>query len=158
MSSRHEARERAVQFLFQIDFNPSDDVPAALRTFWKGPDKTDEATVGFAEALIRGVIEHRDDLDRIIKGYAKNWDLNRMGAVDRNVLRLAMFEIFHRDDIPPVVSVNEALELARDLSSDESAKFVNGIVDRALKDIDRPLRSAKEKEPEERTSPDGKVV
>jgi len=144
MKARHEARERAVQFLFQLDFNRSEDLKESLAEFWSTAEG-DENVRGFAETLVRGVMEHQEELDRKIQGYAKNWDVDRMGAVDRNVLRLALFEIFYRDDIPPVVSVNEALDLARDLSSEESAKFVNGIVDRALKDIDRPLRTPHKK-------------
>ena len=128
MSARHEARERAVQFLFQLDFNAGEDFKESLDEFWATAEG-DDTVRGFAEALIRGVVENREELDRKIQTYAENWDVNRMGAVDRNVLRLAMFEIFFRDDIPPVVSVNESLDLARDLSSEESAKFVNGIVD-----------------------------
>jgi len=144
MSTRHEARERAVQFLFQLDFNAAEDFKESLDEFWATAEG-DDTVRGFAEALIRGVVESREELDRKIQTYAENWDLNRMGAVDRNVLRLAMFEIFFRDDIPPVVSVNESLDLARDLSSEESAKFVNGIVDRALKEVDRPLRTPNKK-------------
>jgi len=144
MSTRHEARERAVQFLFQLDFNAAEDFKESLDEFWATAEG-DDTVRGFAEALIRGVVESREELDRKIQTYAENWDVNRMGAVDRNVLRLAMFEIFFRDDIPPVVSVNESLDLARDLSSEESAKFVNGIVDRALKEVDRPLRTPNKK-------------
>jgi N utilization substance protein B len=145
MSTRHLARERAVQFMFQLDFNTSEDIGVSLEDFWHASEeKNNDNLKKFAEVLIRGVIEHRDELDRKIQAYARNWDVQRMGAVDRNVLRLALYEIFYRSDIPPVVSVNEALDLARELSSDESAKFVNGIVDRALKDIDRPLRTSSE--------------
>ena len=140
MSSRHTARERAVQLLFQLDFNATDELGRVLDEFWGSfEDKPDVRR--FAESLIHGVLEHRDALDKKIQHYAANWDLDRMGGVDRNVLRLALYEILHRKDIPPVVSVNEAIELAKELSSDEAAKFVNGILDRAIKDTDRPLRT-----------------
>jgi N utilization substance protein B len=77
-----------------------------------------------------------------LQRYAENWDLKRMGAVDRNVMRVALFEMLHRTDIPPVVSINEAVDLAKELSSDESGRFVNGILDRARRDISRPARAA----------------
>ncbi|MFT5123018.1 MAG: N utilization substance protein B [Kiritimatiellia bacterium] len=138
--SRHTARERAIQLLFQLDYNESDELEITFDEFWGSfEDKPDVRP--FADSLIHGVMEHRNDLDKEIQRYAKNWDLDRMGGVDRNVLRLAIYEIKHRKDIPPVVSVNEAIELARELSSDEASKFVNGILDRAIKDTDRPLRT-----------------
>lgn len=140
MSSRHIARERAIQLLFQLDYNEAEDLEKAFDGFWGSfGDKPDVRP--FAEELVHGVLEHRDNLDLEIQRYAKNWDIKRMGGVDRNVLRLALYEIQHRKDIPPVVSVNEAIELAKELSSDEAAKFVNGILDRAIKDADRPLRT-----------------
>ena len=138
MSSRHIARERAIQLLFQLDYNEAEELEKAFDEFWGSfEDKPDVRL--FADELVRGVLERRDNLDREIQRYAKNWDLKRMGGVDRNVLRLALYEIQHRKDIPPVVSVNEAIELAKELSSDEAAKFVNGILDRAIQDADRPL-------------------
>jgi N utilization substance protein B len=140
MSSRHIARERSIQLLFQLDYNETEDREKAFDEFWGSfEDKPDVRP--FADDLVLGVLEHRDSLDGEIQRYAKNWDLKRMGGVDRNVLRLALYEIQHRKDIPPVVSVNEAIELAKELSSDEAAKFVNGILDQAIKDAGRPLRT-----------------
>jgi N utilization substance protein B len=135
MGKRREARERAVQFLFQHDLNPPEDLEAALNLFWESQRavaiaaEKDKATWGqridlppataeesvvrvFADPLIRGTIEHRDAIDQQIQKHAKNWDLHRMAVVDRNVLRLAIYEMLHRDDIPPVVSINEAVDIA----------------------------------------------
>jgi N utilization substance protein B len=140
MSTRHESRLLAVQFLFQRDFNQGDLEPA-LADFWlerKAPAKSK----AFAEELIRGVLEHHVELDEKLQKYALNWDLKRMGAVDRNVMRAALFEMLYRTDIPPVVSINEAVDLAKELSSEESGKFVNGVLDRARKDLERPSRAA----------------
>lgn len=142
MGGRHEARQWAVQFLFQRDFNRGD-LNEALEVFWT------EAKAGkrfrqFAEDLIRGVEANRKSLDEMIQRYAEHWDIKRMGAVDRNVMRVALYEMIHCPDIPPVVSINEAVELAKDLSGLESGKFVNGILDRARKDIERPARTAAE--------------
>ena len=77
-----------------------------------------------------GVLEHREAIDERIKGYAKNWDFHRIAAVDRNIMRLAIFEMFHREDIPPVVSINEAVDIAKKFSTQDSGKFVNGILDK----------------------------
>ncbi|HOW97860.1 MAG TPA: transcription antitermination factor NusB [Kiritimatiellia bacterium] len=140
MGGRHEARQWAVQFLFQRDFN-QDDLEPALELFWAGVKGAPSAR-RFAEELIRGVDTRRAELDQLIQKYAENWDLKRMGAVDRNVMRVGLYEMLHCPDVPPVVSINEAVELAKELSGSESGKFVNGILDRARKDIDRPARAA----------------
>ena len=166
MGKRREARERAVQFLFQYDLNPPTDLPAALEQFWetqraaaiaedKGaatwgqpvelpPPTADEAAVRlFADPLIRGALEHREESDELIKRHAKNWELHRIAAVDRNILRLAIFEMLHRDDIPPVVSINEALDIAKKFSTQDSGKFVNGILDKVKSELLRPARVVK---------------
>jgi len=166
MRKRREARERAVQFLFQYDLNPPEDLVSALNQFWDAqrmsdfleshgptwgervnlppPSADESATRLFAERLVRGVLEHREQLDDIIRKHAKNWDLHRMAAVDRNVMRLAIHEMLHRDDIPPVVSINEAVDVAKKFSTADSGKFVNGILDKVKADLLRPARTAKE--------------
>jgi len=166
MGKRREARERAVQFLFQHDLNPPENLELELAQFWssqraaameeeKGPalwgqkselpPPTVEETETrlFAEPLIRGVLEHRDKLDDHIKKYAKNWDLPRIAAVDRNIMRLAIYEMLYRDDIPPVVSINEAVDIAKKFSTQDSGKFVNGILDKVRGDVLRPARDIK---------------
>ena len=166
MGMRREARERAVQFLFQWDLNRPENMDEALNQFWdsqraaafaedKGkatwgekvelpPPTTEEAAARlFAEPLIRGTVEHAEEIDGRIKQYARNWDLHRMAVVDRNVLRLAIYEMLYRDDIPPVVSINEAVDIAKKFSTDESGKFVNGILDKVKGDLMRPARVVK---------------
>ena len=166
MGKRREARERAVQFLFQHDMNPPEDLEAALNQFWdsqraaaiaeeKGvatwgqplelpPATPEEAAMRlFAEPLIRGALEHRAEADELIKKHAQNWDLHRMAAVDRNILRLAIYEMLHRDDIPPVVSINEAVDIAKKFSTQDSGKFVNGILDKIKGELLRPAREVK---------------
>jgi N utilization substance protein B len=166
MGKRREARERAVQFLFQHDLNPPEDLAAALEQFWetqraaaiaeeKGaanwgqppelpPPTTEEAAVRlFADPLIQGTLEHRDEADAIIRKHARNWELHRIAAVDRNILRLAIFEMLHRDDIPPVVSINEAVDIAKKFSTQDSGKFVNGILDKVKGELLRPARVVK---------------
>jgi len=166
MGKRREARERAVQFLFQHDLNPPEDLPGALEQFWEtqraaaiaeekgaatwgqptelAPPTAEEAAVRlFADPLIRGALEHRDEADDLIKKHAKNWELHRIAAVDRNILRLAIFEMLHRDDIPPVVSINEAVDIAKKFSTQDSGKFVNGILDKIKSELPRPAREVK---------------
>jgi N utilization substance protein B len=105
------------------------------------PPTTEEASVRlFADPLIRGTLEHREAIDRLIVQHAKNWDLHRMAVVDRNVLRLAIYEMLHREDIPPVVSINEAVDIAKKFSTQESGGFVNGILDKIKGDLMRPAR------------------
>jgi transcription antitermination protein NusB len=167
MGKRREARERAVQFLFQYDLNPSDDLDQSLRHFWesqraaalaedKGPAKwgqtvelpppsAEEVAMNkFAEPLIRGVLEHRDTLDEVIRKYTENWELHRIANVDRNILRLAIYEMQYREDIPPVVSINEAVEIAKKFSTQDSGRFVNGILDKVKGELLRPARTRKE--------------
>ena len=166
MGKRREARERAVQFLFQHDLNPPENLELELAQFWnsqraaaieeeKGaakwgqstelpPPTVEEAeTRLFAEPLIRGVLEHREAIDERIKQHTKNWDFHRIAAVDRNVMRLAIFEMLYRNDIPPVVSINEAVDIAKKFSTQDSGKFVNGILDKVRAEILRPSREVK---------------
>ena len=155
-----------MQFLFQHDLNPPEDVAPALEQFWetqraaaiaeeKGaatwgqptelpPPSAEEAAVRlFADPLIRGALEFREEADNLIKKHAINWDLHRIAAVDRNILRLAIYEMLHRDDIPPVVSINEAVDIAKKFSTQDSGKFVNGILDKVKGELMRPAREIK---------------
>lgn len=144
MSSRREARELAVQFLYQYDLNPSD-LEGALTGFWD-LQKPARKRNGFTEELVRGIIGHILPVDTKIKSYAENWKFNRIAVVDRSILRLAIYELLFREDIPPVVSINEALELAKKYSTEDSSRFINGILDRVKEDLHRPLRTALKKE------------
>jgi len=139
MATRRDAREWAMQLLFQRDFNPGK-MNDALEDFWRGKEIPAEARV-FMEELVNGVTKHHAAIDEKIQFYAENWDLKRMTAVDRNVMRVALYEILFRDDVPPVVSINEAVDLAKQYSGPESGKFVNGILDRVRKDLKRPART-----------------
>ena len=143
MTKRRSAREWAVQFLFQNDFNPGN-IEQALPGFWEGKNP-DSKSKQFVEDIVHGVISHIQQIDELIQSYAEHWEIKRMNAVDRNVIRMALFEMLFRTDIPPIVSINEAVDIAKDFSSIESGKFVNGILDRALRDLRRPSREAVEK-------------
>lgn len=166
MGKRREARERAIQFLFQYDLSPPEDLERALSEFWdtqraaaiaddKGPahwgqpielppptaEEAEERL--FAEPLIRGALEHRVAIDEQIKRHVKNWEIHRIAAVDRNIMRLAIYEMLYRDDIPPVVSINEAVDIAKKFSTQDSGKFVNGVLDKIKGELMRPARIVK---------------
>ena len=138
---RRIARELAVQFLYQYDLSGGS-LEEALPLFWETQSEVSEDGRKFTEELVQGVVEHRVAIDERIAKYTDNWDLPRIAAVDRNILRLAMYEMLFRDDIPPVVSINEAVDIAKKFSTRESGAFVNGILDRLKTDLTRPSRTA----------------
>ena len=146
MGKRREGREAAVQFLYQLDANQ--DQPDALAThFWElrsapGKRAGSARTRAFAEELVAGVMGHREEIDGRIKKYAANYELRRIAAVDRSILRLAIYEMLYCYDVPPVVSINEAIEIAKRFGSEESGRFVNGILDRVRNELDRSPREA----------------
>lgn len=139
VNGRRETREWIVQFLFQLDFNP-EPIDTALCDFWeeKSPIEREKK---YAEEIIKGVVQRKAELDEYLSKYATRWNSDRMGAVDRTVMRVALFEMLYRDDVPPVVSINEAVHFAKDFSSFQSGRFVNGVLDRIRKELDRPART-----------------
>ncbi|WP_178087705.1 transcription antitermination factor NusB [Methylacidimicrobium cyclopophantes] len=137
------ARVRAVQFLYQWGMRQQPPSRKSLEEFW-ALSPASGAVRQFAEELILGTIDHVAALDARIEEYVENWQIERLAAVDRAILRVALYELFYRAEIPPIVSVNEAVEVAKQLSSEESGRFVNGVLDRALRDVNRPLRAVQE--------------
>ena len=129
MGSRHQSRERALQILFQYDIHGKPGV--WLDEFWKQCEGSADVK-SFAEQLVRGVLEHKKDLDALLAKYATNWKVSRMQIVDRNILRIGAYELLWLDEVPAKVTVNEAIELAKDFGDEEAAKFVNGILDKVL--------------------------
>ena len=143
LRQRRFGRECALQFLYQAD--QQDDWtcrPEALKCFRKQVKEIEDRPVNeqfenawkFVLMLIRGVSEHRETIDSMVRDCAINWRLERMGVVDRNILRLAAFELFHCDDVPDVAAINEAIELAKQFGHKDSGRFVNGILDRLLQE------------------------
>jgi len=128
MKKRTRAREIALQFLYQLDLR-GDDLMAEAKAFVRGEER-DSETARFALRLVEGTVEHRSEIDRMIQGVAQNWNISRMAVVDRNVLRLASYELLHCDDIPPKVAINEAIELGKRYSTQNSGAFINGILDK----------------------------
>ena len=140
MGKRREGREAAVQFLVYCDLNQGAGTSSAAE-FWDLRPAT-KPIRDFALPLVEGVLKNRQETDERISRYAENYELGRLAVVDRNILRLAIYEMLHREDIPPVVSINEAIEIAKRFGTEESSRFVNGILDRVKLDLTRPLRTA----------------
>ncbi|MBN1914107.1 MAG: transcription antitermination factor NusB [Candidatus Omnitrophica bacterium] len=131
MRKRTRAREFSLQALYQVDI-AGGTAEAALDNIWQAhqAEQVEDEIKSFATELVCGVVENLDPIDKKIIQYAANWKLERMAVVDRNILRLGGFELLFRKDIPPKVSINEAVELAKKYSDKEAAKFVNGILDK----------------------------
>ena len=132
MRKRTKAREYALQVLYQIDVTKSDH-NHCLEDFWRSKEEQDKSVVDFASILVKGTIKNVSKIDESISAYATNWDIKRMAVVDRNVLRLASYELLFMDDIPPKVSINEAVDIAKKYGDKDSGKFVNGILDKISK-------------------------
>lgn len=135
MRKRTKARHLALQLLYQMDIT-NDFSQESLDNFWQTQEKElDSEVKQFAQELINGIQEHREAIDKKIAQYAKNWEIRRMAVVDRNILRQACYELLFRPDIPPKVSINEAIDLAKFFSGEEAGKFVNGILDKIRQEI-----------------------
>jgi transcription antitermination protein NusB len=153
LGMRRKARELVLQFLFQTDMNPPlareeaarrtgetgsetagapDDesiIQEEIACFWEN-FKTEEGGKSFFRQLAAGVMAHRDQIDTLINEASENWRISRMATVDRNLLRLSVYELIYLDDIPPSVTINEAVEIAKRYGSEESPSFINGILDK----------------------------
>ena len=141
VTGRRQAREWVVQFLFQTEFNP-EELDQALNDFWDDEEKKPvNRDRNYANEVIQGVMDEQLKIDRTLKRYTDNWDVDRLGVLDRTVLRVAVYEMLFREDVPPVVSINEAIEIAKAYSGQKSARFVNGVLDRIQKELSRPKRT-----------------
>lgn len=132
MRKRTKAREYALQILYAVDIT-KDETGKCTDLFWEGTNESSEQIKSFASELVAGVTDKRGEIDGIISKYATNWQLDRMAVIDRNVLRLATYELLFREDIPPKVSINEAIDIAKKFGGDDSGKFVNGVLDKINK-------------------------
>ena len=136
MPRRHRSRECALQVLYLMDAG-GQDADAALAGFWAGFAR-DEDVAAYAETLVKGVGAAREELDGIIERRSTNWRVSRMAVVDRNILRLAVYEMRFCRDVPGRVVLDEAIELAKRFGSEESRAFVNGILDGILSEMNAP--------------------
>ena len=135
MARRSKAREVALQMLYQRDYNPEADARVLKEMIAEQID--DESVQEFCWSLVAGVLEHQTQLDEKIRESAENWSLERMASTDRNALRIGSFELLFLDT-PPRVAIDEAIELSRKFGAKQSAQFVNGILDRLMKNSDEP--------------------
>ena len=134
---RRKAREVALQFLYQLDLQGEADPTPHVTEFWTRHPLDGEVRE-FSEELVRGAMAARPKIDETIARFTEHWDLERMAVVDRNILRLAVYELGWRAETPPKVVINEAIEIAKKFGTQESSRFINGILDR----IHRELRPA----------------
>ncbi len=130
MSARSKARKRALDLIYASEMRKRSPLDALAEQAEAGPVND------YTRVLVTGVTEHQARLDEVLSGYVKGWTLDRMPAVDRNVLRLATYEVLYVDDVPDAVAVSEALNLVRDLSTDESPAYVNGVLGNIVRDRD----------------------
>lgn len=133
MGTRRRARECALQLLYMWEFHRNSDHAldhAGTATFWLDRKDEDQATRDFAQLLVRGVVARIDEVDDLIRKASLNWRIDRMATVDRNILRLATFELMQVTDTPLKVVLNEAIELSKRFGSEDSSAFVNGVLDK----------------------------
>jgi N utilization substance protein B len=138
---RRESRVAALQFLYSWEINRPENLLNALALFFAEIEKPRD-NFAFGEEIIHGVIEHVAEIDGHIRGLAQNWDFDRIAKIDLTILRIAIFEMVFRKDIPPIVSINEAIDLSKEFSNADAKRFINGILDRLKDKIGRDSRKA----------------
>ena len=141
IKQRRDGRVAAVQFLYSWELNRPEDLANALELFFPEMEQPRDY-YGFAEELIHGTIEHVSEIDGHIRTLAQNWEFERIAKIDLTILRVAIFEMLHRKDIPPVVSINEAINLSKEFSNADAKRFINGILDRVKDQLGRDARKA----------------
>ena len=130
MGDRRLSRELALQALFSLDVNKSDPVKGLEEFCAQREDELTDMVRPFFLDIVEGVLGAEDDIDGLLNKYSKNWKLSRMPVVDRNIMRIATFELLKRSDIPPSVSINEAVEIGKKFGTRDSGSFINGVLDR----------------------------
>jgi N utilization substance protein B len=140
-AQRHDGRVAAVQYLYAWSLNRPDNLAEDLRLFFENQEKPREH-YAFGDELIPGTIDHVEDIDARIKGLAHNWEFDRIAKIDLAILRVAIYEMLFRQDIPPIVSINEAIDLSKEFSNADAKRFINGILDRLKDQLGRDARKA----------------
>jgi len=130
MGDRRKSRELALQALFALDLNKSDSQSQIDAFLEQHGDDVSEPTRHFFQLLVDGVVENQEKIDTLLDQWAKNWKISRMPAVDRNIMRIAVFEMVNLPDVPPSVSINEAVEIGKKFGTRDSGSFINGVLDR----------------------------
>lgn len=132
MRKRTRARECALKILYAMDIT-KEPATTMIEMFWDNNEESDSEVKAFADRLVLGVEENIKIIDKTISAYAENWEMSRMAVIDRNILRFASFELLFMEDVPPKVSINEAIDIAKKYGDKDSGKFVNGILDKINK-------------------------
>ncbi len=141
-NQRRECRGAALQYLYSWSLNQPGDIAEDLRLFFTHLEEHPRDHYAFAEELIHGTIANLPEIDSHIKALAHNWEFERIAKIDLGILRLAIFEMLHRKDIPPVVSINEAIDLSKQFSTTDSKRFINGVLDRMKDKLGRDARKS----------------
>ena len=132
MRKRTRGRECALKILYAIEI-AKETPEKGIEIYWDNTDPVEYDVKDFANDLVRGVCEHRADIDALITKYATNWQIERMAVIDKNIMRCATYELLYLDDVPPKVSINEAIDIAKKYGDKDSGKFVNGVLDKINK-------------------------
>jgi len=144
MGHRRKAREETLRILFQIEFEDAE-FDTVVAQYWKNR-KIHEEIKEYSTWLVSGIISHKGEIDDTIQSVSEHWRISRMALVDRNILRMAVFEILYEENIDTAVVINEAIEIARKYSGNEAATFVNGILDGVRKKLEKAKKPLKEEE------------
>jgi len=142
MGRRRKAREETLRILYRLEFD-NRQPEETLSQYWENK-KTNQATREYSTWLVNGIISHHKKIDTIIQNASEHWRLSRMAIIDRNILRMAVFELLYEENIEPAVVINEAIEIAKAYSGNEAATFVNGVLDAIRKNLGNQKKSLKE--------------
>jgi N utilization substance protein B len=142
MGRRRKAREETLRILYRLEFDNRQS-EETLSQYWENK-KTNQATREYSTWLVNGIISHHKKIDTIIQNASEHWRLSRMALIDRNILRMAVFELLYEENIEPAVVINEAIEIAKAYSGNEAATFVNGVLDAIRKNLENQKKSLKE--------------
>ncbi len=144
MGHRRKAREETLRILFQIEFEDAE-LDTIFAQYWENR-KIREEIKEYSTWLVSGIVSHKGEIDDTIQSVSEHWRISRMALIDRNILRMAVFEILYEENIDAAVVINEAIEIARKYSGNEAATFVNGILDAARKKLEKTTKPLKEEE------------
>ncbi len=140
MGKRRLSRELVIQFLYLIEMNEGK-IPDQLKLFWENHSAAEDVQ-SFSEDILQDIFDHKEAIDARLEKYSDNWTLSRMAVIDRNLLRMAASEILYSKTVPPKVAIDEAVEIAKRFGSEDSPNFINGILDRVLKEMNSDIPQA----------------
>lgn len=140
MGKRRQSRELVIQFLYLIEMNKGE-VQDQLKLFWESHPAAEDVQ-SFTEDILKDTFDHKEAIDARLEKYSDNWTLSRMAVIDRNLLRMAASEILYSKTVPPKVAIDEAVEIAKRFGSEDSPNFINGILDRILKELNSDISQA----------------